>query len=102
LLLEVLSELGLLGLLVVVLPFLAFPRPRFDAASRWGRQGVVVLALVTFWLVNVQLSGDVVDSRYLWFALVLFEIASRASREDAAPPFGQPGAGDVRLGGLAA
>jgi hypothetical protein len=36
-----------------------------------------LLSIVAFWALNVQFSGDVVDSRYLWLWLALFEIQAR-------------------------
>ena len=82
-LVEILTELGLVGLVLVCLPMVRFPRgdARAGVEARVLRFGL--LGLVVFWLVNVQLSGDLVDSRSLWFFVLLFEIGSLGDRTPA-------------------
>lgn len=75
-LLEVTSELGVVGLMLMLLPLARFPALFRGAAPqpvlRAGLAGMIV-----FWLVNLSLSGDLVDSRFLWLWLLLAEGCAR-------------------------
>lgn len=74
--LEILSELGIVGLLIflmIIVPFMkavisyrrfGFPEP----ASLYTK---TFLLLAVFMLLNQQVSGDMMDARFLWFALIL-------------------------------
>lgn len=83
LLLEILAELGVVGLVLVMLPLLGFPRRTSKGEAELRTIGSGLLGLVAFWALNVQLSGDLVDSRYLWFSLALLEIHRRTTRSVA-------------------
>jgi O-antigen ligase len=76
-LLELLAEMGWIGLLLVLLPFVRFPLSFVQGSSEVLHMRLGLLALSIFWLLNVQLSGDLVDSRYLWTFLLLLEIHTR-------------------------
>jgi O-antigen ligase len=78
-LLEIVGELGFLGLTLVFLP-LAWPVVRkfktdsiLAGTTRANVLAIGLAGMALFWGVNVQLSGDLVDSRFLWFWLAVLE-----------------------------
>jgi len=91
---EIASETGLVGLAIVLVPFAWFPRRRAiaDPVVRLRAAGVAAIAL--FWAINVSLSGDLVDSRYFWLALLLLELhAGSLPRRTGRPVVGSGGRG---------
>lgn len=84
---EVATELGILGLVLVAVPLVALPRPLLAGA---GPLAAALAALALFWGLNVQLSGDLVDSRYFWFFLLLLEMHARLARRVGHAAVGEP------------
>lgn len=92
--LELLAELGIIGLLLVVLPLFKLPRLQ-STRARPDPLAIGLAGLAFFWTLNVQVSGDVVDSRFLWLWLALLEshlrgvlrpnVSLPANRGEAAP-----------------
>jgi O-antigen ligase len=78
-LLELLAELGVIGLALVLLPLCTFPRPGFTR-GQCDPLTIGLAGLALFWTLNVQVSGDVVDSRFLWIWLAIFESHLRGAR----------------------
>ena len=82
---EIATETGLGGLALVLVPFVWFPRRRAseDPTARVRAAGLTAIAI--FWAINVSLSGDLVDSRYFWLALLLLELQWRTMAPLARP-----------------
>lgn len=78
--LEILGELGIIGFLLTLAPLAWWLlRSRSRASQRPGPGLSVALldigmsSMVVYWSINALLSGDLVDSRYLWLWLAAFE-----------------------------
>jgi hypothetical protein len=87
-LLELWCELGLAGIAfaAVTLVWCArlVRRARGDATI--PPVAATAVALAVFWLVNAQLSGDLLDNRNLWWSLLLLEVAAGGAAAAPAVP----------------
>ena len=85
---ELACELGLVGLLAIgaYCTWLALQTWRLLQRMRQSEHYDVITGLsacLLFWFLNVQVSGDVVDSRNLWIFAALTEVAARFSGHQA-------------------
>lgn len=77
-LVELATELGLLGAAAGVAALgLAFVHARRARAASDPRLAAALAGWAVFWWVNAALSGDLVDNRHVWTALLGLEIAVR-------------------------
>lgn len=76
--LELWTELGLAGVAFAIVAVAWCVRLARRARREAGdpRLAATALALVVFWFVNAQASGDVLDNRNLWWSLLLLEVAA--------------------------
>jgi O-antigen ligase len=97
--LELWCELGLPGLaagVLLVAWFVGLVR-RCRRAAGDRRLAATLAALFAFWILNAQLSGDLLDNRHLWWVLLLLEAvalqpAAGAARFAVANRASQPAA----------
>ena len=83
--LEVVGELGVVGLALVLGACGVYALRRgARRAARGSRRGLLAVgigSLLVYWTLNVQFSGDLVDSRYLWLWLAMFELHRRIAHD---------------------
>lgn len=99
--LEIACELGLFGLGWLALMFFV--------SGRWLRRLLrghpdpqllgALIAVLTFWLFNAQLNGDLLDNRWIWLSILLLEIlvAERPHAVSISAPWKMPEAGALEV-----